>query len=73
MMTDMIVSLAEFDRWVKNAAPGDAVVYHTGKHASGALCRHAVDLSEAGLVSLVQRRTDHGFQYEAQRTKKRLK
>ena len=72
-MTNRIQSLAEFDRWAKTAAPGDAVVYHAGKHASGKICRHAVDLSEAGLVSLVRRRTDHGFQYEAQRTRKRLK
>lgn len=73
MTIDSVQSLAEFDRWAKNAAPGDAVVYHVGNHASGTICRYAMDLSEAGLVSLVQRRTDQVFQYEAQRTKKRPK
>ena len=69
-MTNRVQSLAEFDRWVKSAVPGSVVAYHVGSHASGIMCRYAMDLSEAGLVSLVRRRTDHGFQYEAQRTKR---
>lgn len=72
-MTNRIQSLAEFDRWVTSAMPGSVVAYHVGSHASGILCGYAMDLSEAGLVSLVRRRTDHGFQYEAQRTKKRVR
>ena len=63
----------EFDRWARDAEPGDVVVYYTGNHAHGDMCRAAMALEGAGLVCLVRRRVDtegsRRFQFEAQRTK----
>ena len=70
-MIDRVWSVAEFERWTAKAKPGDAVAYHHGVYASGKVCRYAADMSDAGLVALVRRRVESGFQFEAQRTKKR--
>jgi hypothetical protein len=69
-------SVKELEDWVKSARPGDKVAYHVGRTATGDVCHAAMALSDAGLVSLVQRRVSpHGapmFQYEAQRTRTKL-
>lgn len=69
-------SVKELEGWVRSAQPGDKVAYHVGRNASGDVCRCAMDMADAGLVALVQRRVSpHGapmFQYEAQRTRAKL-
>ena len=56
--------------WVDFAERGEQMVYHTGTHAYGDICREAMDLYEAGLISLVRERGKDGeFSYIAQRTK----
>jgi len=57
--------------WADFAERGEQMVYHTGTHAYGDVCREAMDLYEAGLISLVRKRTDKDgmFNYIAQRTK----
>jgi hypothetical protein len=70
-------SVAELENWMKSAKPGEVAVYHTGRNATGDVCRAAMDMADAGLVALVQRRVSpHGvpmFQYEAQRTTQKRK
>lgn len=57
--------------WVDFAEPGESMTYHVGTHAGGDICREAMDLCEAGLVSLVRKRRPNTsmFEYIAQRTK----
>jgi hypothetical protein len=58
-------------QWVDFAERGERMVYHVGSYAHGDICREAMDLYEAGLISLVRKRGDQPgvFQYIAQRTK----
>ena len=59
--------------WVKVAEPGASMVYHVGVHAAGDICREAMQLYDAGLVSPVRRRRPINpavFEYIAQRTRK---
>ena len=59
--------------WVKVAEPGASMVYHVGVHAAGDICREAMQLYDAGLVSPVRRRwpvNPSAFEYIAQRTGK---
>jgi hypothetical protein len=57
--------------WVDAAERGEQMTYHVGTHAHGDICREAMDLYEAGLISLVRKRDDKPgmFSYIAQRTK----
>jgi hypothetical protein len=61
--------------WVDFAEPGEAMTYHVGAFAQGDICREAMDLYEAGLISLVRKRSEqpHMFYYIAQRTKTKRK
>jgi hypothetical protein len=61
--------------WVDTAEHGDSLVYHVGTFASGDICREAMDLYEAGLISPVRKRQPgtSTFEYIAQRTKTRRK
>ena len=63
------------DLWVDFAEPGESMAYHIGEYAHGDICREAMDLYEAGLISLVRKRGDKPgmFHYIAQRTKTRRK
>jgi hypothetical protein len=62
-----LMSLTE---WAQTAQHGDSVVYHVGGSAGGDVCREAMQLHDAGLVALVQRRKSRGlFEYIAQRTR----
>ena len=63
------------DLWVDFAEPGESMVYHVASYAYGDVCREAMDLYEAGLISLVRKRGDKPgiFHYIAQRTKTRRK
>lgn len=67
----------DFAEALKKTQKGDKIIYYTGDHTGGQVCRFAMRMSEEGYVSLVQRRlsnTGQGrFQYEAHRTKKRFK
>lgn len=52
---------------LKSAAPGTAIVYHTGANLKG--CRHTAkvrQLYDAGLAELVQARVPEGFAYIVQ-------
>jgi hypothetical protein len=57
--------------WIDFAERGEQMVYHVGPYAQGDICREAMDLYEAGLISLVRKRGDKPgmFHYIAQRTK----
>ena len=62
------------EEWSKTAEQGDRMVYHVGGHAGGDECRAAMDLCEAGLVLLIQKRSPKlrsMFEYIAHRTGKR--
>jgi hypothetical protein len=61
--------------WTDVAEPGESMIYHTDTHAYGDICREAMDLCEAGLISLVRKRRPgtSTFEYIAQRTKTRRK
>jgi len=52
-------------KWIGNADPGDAVVYHIGEHCAGMFKAQALAMAEGGLVSLVQVRHDGKFAYVA--------
>lgn len=52
---------------LESAAPGTAIVYHTGANLKG--CRHTAkvrELYDAGLAELVQARVPEGFAYIVQ-------
>jgi len=66
-------SLDDFDSSLRATVKGDRIVYYKGPHAAGAVARHAARRQREGYVTLVQRRIEGGFQYEAQRTKKRFR
>jgi hypothetical protein len=53
------------------AERGEQMIYHVGAYAQGDACREAMDLYEAGLISLVRKRGERPgmFHYIAQRTK----
>lgn len=72
-----VFSVDDFAEALKSTERGDRIIYYTGDHAGGEMCRFAMRMSDGGFVSLVQRRvanTGQGrFQYEAHRTKKRFK
>jgi hypothetical protein len=74
-MSKTVRSSRDFEEWLQSAQPGSRVIYHTGTHAQGVVCRFAMGMASRGLISLVQRRVDAGgarvFQYEAQRTRAR--
>jgi hypothetical protein len=61
--------------WADEAEAGDSMIYHVGSHAYGEICREAMDMYEAGLISLVRQRQDKTsvFNYIAQRTKMQRK
>lgn len=71
----MIKKQSAISAWVDLAEPGSSLVYHVGSYAHGDVCREAMDLYEAGLISLVRKRSDKPgmFEYIAQRTKTRRK
>lgn len=59
--------------WANSAQAGSAVIYHTGQTAKGPVCREALQLYNAGAITLVQKRAikvGH-FMYIAQRIKRR--
>ena len=57
---------------ISEAAQGDRIIYHTGQHCGGVHRADASAAHAAGLVLLVQRRsqTPGVFEYMAVRTKK---
>lgn len=61
--------------WIDFAERGEQMIYHVGPYAQGDICREAMDLYEAGLISLVRKRRPgtSTFEYIAQRTKTRRK
>ena len=78
-MTDFssVSTIKDFAEWIKAAEPGDAVIYYTGNNVGGVLCRFAMRMCDEGYIALVRRRIDteglSRFQFEAQRTRKRMR
>lgn len=66
--------LSKLAQWVRDAEPGDSMIYCIGTHARGDVSREAMDLCDAGLVALVRKRVPdtHTFEYIAQRTKQKV-
>jgi len=75
--TIKVHTVDDFAEALKRAEKGDTMIYYTGNHVGGDICRFASRMADQGYVALVQRRlarTGVGkFQYEAQKTKKRFK
>lgn len=66
-MLQMMMKPDQFDRWVKNAAPGDDVVYATGARPAEGIGAVVRSLHEQGLVAMTSKRGDDGFRFIAQR------
>jgi hypothetical protein len=68
-MTDVPTLIGPIDVWAAGAVPGSRVIYHTGTHAHGSVCRQAMDLFDAGVLTLVRKRADkpHEFHYIAEK------
>ena len=64
----------EFYGAMKEAMPGDQIIYHTGQSLDTTLGHYAYFLYEKGMACLIQRRIPFGkhgmFEYIAVRTKK---
>ena len=58
-----------FDLWARDAMPGSKIIYHTGEYAGGPVCRQAMALCDAGVLTLVRKRADkpHEFHYIAEK------
>lgn len=68
-MTDIHTLIGPLDLWADGAAPGSRVIYHTGTNAGGSVCRQAMALYDAGVLTLVRKRADkpHEFHYIAEK------
>lgn len=66
-MTDVPALIGPLDLWAKDAMPGSKIIYHTGTSAGGSVCRQAMDLKDAGVLTLVRKRAykPHVFNYMA--------
>lgn len=68
-MTDIPTLIGPLDLWATDAVPGSRVIYHTGENAGGSVCRQAMVLCTAGVLTLVRKRADkpHEFHYIAEK------
>lgn len=68
-MTDIPTLIGPLDLWADGAVPGSRVIYHTGTNAGGPVCRQAMALCDAGVLTLVRKRADkpHEFHYIAEK------
>lgn len=68
-MADIPTLIGPIDLWAAGAVPGGRVIYHVGPHAGGDVCRQAMALCDAGIVTLVRKRADkpHEFHYIAEK------
>ncbi|MDE1914712.1 MAG: hypothetical protein KGJ57_17570 [Sphingomonadales bacterium] len=54
-----------FSQWLRTARAGDEFVYHTGHPVGGHHLRAVRQAYNMGVVTLAQRRAQHGFDYLA--------